>query len=121
MTLEEFYRDAIGFENIRKLIQVIMTYPVTSCQAERSFSALRRLYTWTRATMTEVRMKNLSRMHIHPNRMGAIKDSEVKELFLNAKPRRLEFGGSKRPFFLFGFNLLYSLHCRFIIFLFIIN
>ena len=63
-------------------------------------------------------------MHIHPNRMGAIKDSEVKELFLNAKPRRLDFGGSKRPFFLFflfGFNLLYSFHCRFIIFLFIIN
>ena len=52
--------------------------------------------------MTEVRMKNLSRMelHIHPNRMGAICDSEVKQLFLNAKLRRLEFGGSKRTFFL---------------------
>ena len=101
MTLEDFYRDAIGFENIRKLIQIIMTYPVTSCQAERSFSALRRLYTWTRATMTEERMKNLARMHIHPNQMGAIMDSTVKKLFLNAKPRRLEFGGSKRSFFVF--------------------
>ena len=38
------------------------------------------------ATMTEVQMKNLSRMHIHPNRMGAIRDREVKQLFLNAKP-----------------------------------
>ncbi len=82
MTLEDFYRDAIGFENIRKLIQIIVTYPVTSCQAERSFSALRRLYTWTRATMTEERMKNLARMHIHPNQMGAIMDSTVKKLFL---------------------------------------
>ena len=87
-----------------------MTYPVTSCQAEPSFSALRRLYTWTRATMTEVRMINLSRMHIHSNRMGAIRDSEVKQLFLNAKPQRLKFGGSKRTFLKkFGFNLLYSL------------
>jgi len=34
-------------------------------------------------------------MHIHPNWMGAIRDSEVKQLFLNAK-----FGGSERPFFL---------------------
>ena len=42
--------------------------------------------------MTEVRMKNLSRMHIHPIRMGAIRDSVVKQLFLNAKPQRLEFG-----------------------------
>ena len=79
-----------------------------------SFSALRRLYTWTRATMTEVRMKNLFRMYIHPNRMGAIRDSVVKHLFLNAKPRTLEFGGSKRPFFNFlniEFNLLYD-HCN---------
>ena len=44
---------------------------------------------------------NLSRMHMHPNRMVAIRDSEVKQLFLNAKPRRLEFGGSKRPFLVF--------------------
>jgi len=51
--------------------------------------------------MTEVRMKNLFRMHIHPDRMGAIRDSEVKQLFLNAKPRKLEFGGSKRPFLVF--------------------
>ena len=113
MTLQEFYRDAIGLENIRKLIQVIMTYQLTSCQAERSFSALRRLYMWTRATMTEVRMKNLARMHIHPNRMGAIRDSEVKTLFLNAKPRRLEFGGNKRPVFSFFFNLdlINFFHC----------
>ena len=56
---------------------------------------------WTTATMTEVRMNNLYRIHIHPNRMGPIRDSEVKQLFLNAKPQRLEFGGSKRPFFAF--------------------
>jgi len=38
--------------------------------------------------MTEVRMKNLFRMqlHIHPNRMI------LKQLFLNAKPRKLELG-----------------------------
>ena len=47
--------------------------------------------------MTEVRMKNLSRLQIHPNRIGAIRDNEVKQLFLNAKPQRLAFGGSKRP------------------------
>ena len=41
--------------------------------------------------MPEVQMKNLSRMHIHPNRMGAISDSEEKQLFLNAKPQRFEF------------------------------
>ena len=52
--------------------------------------------------MTEVRMKNLFRMHIYPNRMAAIRDSKVKQLFLNAKPRRLEF---------FNFDLIYFIHC----------
>ena len=51
--------------------------------------------------MTKVRMKNLFRMHIHPNLVGDIRDSEVKQLSLIAKPQRLEFGGSKRPFFVF--------------------
>ena len=48
-------------------------------------------------------MKNLFRMHIHTNRMGAIK---VKQLFLNAKLLRRKFGGSKRPFLVFLVNEL---------------
>ena len=60
--------------------------------------------------MTEVRMKNLFRMHIHPNRMGAIRDSEVKQLFLNDNPLRLEFGGNKRSVFvIFNLDLIYSI------------
>ena len=39
--------------------------------------------------------------------MSAIRDDEVTQLFLNAMQRWLEFGGSKRPFLKFGFNLLY--------------
>ena len=54
--------------------------------------------------MTEVGMKNLSRMYIHPNWMGAIRDSEVKQLFLDAKPQRLEFGlGVVKDHFCFVF------------------
>ena len=59
-----------------------------------SFSAQRRLNTWNRSPS-----ENIFRMYIHPNRMGAIRDSEVKQSCLNAKSRRFEFGGSKRPFF----------------------
>ena len=72
---------------------------------------------------TEDRIKNVFRTHIHPNRIGAIWDSETKQLLFNDKPGRLEFGGSKRPFFcfLFGVNLLYSLHRRFVNFLIITN
>ena len=34
--------------------------------------------------MTEVRMKNLFRMHI-PNRMGTIRDSEVKKIIFKCQ------------------------------------
>ena len=53
-------------------------------------------------------MKNLFRIHIHPNRIGAVRDSEVKQLFLNAKPRRIEFGESKRPFFNFFISIEFT-------------
>ena len=61
--------------------------------------------------MAEVRMKNLIRMQIQPNRIGAIRDSEIQQLFLNAKsvPRRLEFGHRKRPFFYL--DLIYFIQC----------
>ena len=77
------------------------------------------VYTRTRATMTEVRMKNLYRIHIHPYRMEAIRDSDVTQLFLNSKLRRLEFGGRKRPIFIFNLDLIQVIHC--IILLFITN
>ena len=43
--------------------------------------------------------------------MGAIRDSEVKQLFLNAKPRRLEFGGSKQCFLSASFVWRYDKVC----------
>jgi len=61
--------------------------------------------------MTEVRMKNLYIMHIHPNRMGAIRDIEVKQLFLTVKPQRLEFRGSKKPLSVINLYLIYFNHC----------
>ena len=57
-------------------------------------------------------MKNLFRMHIHPNLVGAIRDSEVNQLSLIAKPQRLEFGSSNRPFFVFfSLDSIYFIHC----------
>ena len=52
-------------------------------------------------------------------RMEAIRDSDVTQLFLNSKLRRLEFGGRKRPIFIFNLDLIQVIHC--IIFLFITN
>ena len=44
----------------------LLTMPVTSATAERSFSALKRIKTYLRSTMVEDRLNGLFLMHVHP-------------------------------------------------------
>ena len=57
--------DQIAFPNISVTLKVIGVIPVTSCECERSISALRRLKTWLRSTMEEDRLNGLALMHIN--------------------------------------------------------
>ena len=60
--LIDMYKESEGrFVVLNELTQIILTYPVSSNEAERSFSALRRLYTWLRATMKTERLCSLGR------------------------------------------------------------
>ena len=56
-----------GFENIKFALRILGTLPVTSCECEKSFSAMRRLKEYTRSTMTEDRLNGLALMYIHQN------------------------------------------------------
>ena len=47
--------------------KLLLTLPVGSCACERSFSALRNIKTWCRATMTENRLYWLAMLHLHRN------------------------------------------------------
>lgn len=53
------------YPNIRVLLKILSTLPVTTCSAERSFSALKRTKTSFRSAMTTDRLTNLSLLHIH--------------------------------------------------------
>ena len=44
---------------VEKLLRLLLISPASSCEAERSFSALRRLKTWLRSTMTQVRLNHV--------------------------------------------------------------
>ena len=55
------------FPNISTLLRILCTIPVTSCEAERSFSALRRIKPFLRATMTKARLSGLTLLHVHQN------------------------------------------------------
>ena len=58
-TLAQFY------PNVHAVLSLLLTLPVGSCSCERSFSALRRLKTWTRTSMGETRLNGLALLHIH--------------------------------------------------------
>ena len=53
------------FPNIHRLLRLICTLPVTSCECERNVSVLRRLKTYLRTTMGQTRLTGLALLHIH--------------------------------------------------------
>lgn len=70
-----------------KLLQIILTILVSSCTAERSFSALRRLKTFLRSTMTQNRLNDIALLHVHRNEDVDIE--KVANTFINkAKVRQ---------------------------------
>ena len=77
------------FPNIAKAFTVLLTLPITTATAERSFSALGRLKTYMRSTMKEERLNGLALMHIHKHDIQ-IDTEEIINEFAAASPRRLE-------------------------------
>ncbi|XP_046863470.1 52 kDa repressor of the inhibitor of the protein kinase-like [Xenia sp. Carnegie-2017] len=54
-----------GFENIKILLRILGTLPITSCECERSISSLRTLKNYQRSTMVGERLNGLALMQIH--------------------------------------------------------
>ena len=73
------------FESVRKLLQITLTLPVTSYEAERSFSAMKILKNRLRSTMVDERLNGLALMYIH---LEAVIDNFARCL---SKKRKVEF------------------------------
>ncbi|XP_065667744.1 52 kDa repressor of the inhibitor of the protein kinase-like [Hydra vulgaris] len=79
--------DENQYPNLFELQKIGCTLPVTSAECERSFSEMRRLRTWLRASMTAGRLGSLAIMNIHYNEIVDYK--QVSKLFLTLHPRKL--------------------------------
>ena len=78
------------FPNIHVLLRIAATLPVTTCTCERSFSTLRRLNTYLRATQSTDRLDALALINIH---CGMSIDIDlVINTFAKLHPRRMELG-----------------------------
>ena len=52
-------------EYMSRALITLLTYPVSTCTAERSFSGMKRLQTHLRRTMTDERLSSLAILYIH--------------------------------------------------------
>ena len=76
------------YPNVRALISILYTLPVTSCSAERSFSSLKRIKTPFRSSMTTQRLTGLTLLTVH--RDIPVDVAEAIDEFSRRHPRRLQ-------------------------------
>ena len=72
-------------------MEIYLAIPVTSCQAERSFSTLRRLKTWTRSNIGQERLSNLSLVTIKRELADEIDIEIFIDNFATMKDQRMQF------------------------------
>jgi len=78
----DYQKLKVDFTEIFKLLKIYLSIPVTSAGAERSFSCLKRLKTWLRNNMGQVRLSDLILLNIESETDKIIYD------FCNNKSRR---------------------------------
>jgi len=89
IALETIFLPLIDFyPNIKRLLLIFATIPVTTCTSERSFSSLKRIKTYLRSTMGENRLNGLALLNIHPEII--INPEEVVDIYANKHPRRFQ-------------------------------
>lgn len=73
-------------------VHLMLTVPVTSCTAERSFSGLRRLKTYLRSTMSQARLNHVAILNCHQELLDAVDiESAVTEFVAKCSVRRNTF------------------------------
>ena len=81
------------FNETAKLLRILITIPMTSVEAERTFSTLKRIKTYLRNTMGQSRLNCLSVISIGRDLLKNCTNfkEEVMEKFINQKERRMNF------------------------------
>jgi hypothetical protein len=81
--------NSVKFPNVHRLLAILGTLPVTTCQSERVFSKLQKTLTAIRSTMKEDRLEALLLLQCH--REHCPTPNDVLSAFASSKARRLNF------------------------------
>ena len=71
-----------------KRMELCLCLPISVASSERTFSALRRLKTWLRSTMTQERLTHLALMHVHPDILKKVDIHGLMRTFISTTSER---------------------------------
>ena len=76
------------YSEIVTLVRILLVIPASNATSERTFSALRRVKTYLRSTMTQTRMNTLIALHVHKDRTDALDLKAIANEFIDRNDRR---------------------------------
>jgi len=81
------------FSEIGTLLKLLLVMPATNAVSERSFSALRRIKSYLRSTMTQDRLNHLIILHIHRDFTDDLDLKACANAFVDRDTHRLAIFG----------------------------
>ena len=81
------------YSEIVLLVKLILVMPASNATSERSFSALRRIKTYLRTTMSQERLNNLMILFVHRDSLEQIDLNIIGEKFIAGIEARLKVFG----------------------------
>ena len=81
------------FPAVEMLLKTLIALPACSCEAERSFSALRRLKTWLRSTMAQTRLNYVAVCHVHRDILMELCCQDIAREFVRGSDARCRVFG----------------------------
>ena len=85
--------ERVSFTAVATCMKLLLVIPASNATSERSFSALRRVKTYLRTTMTQLRLNNLMILHIHQERTDSLNLMHVAQEFVARRETRLRMFG----------------------------
>ena len=85
------------YPNLMKLFHLKRSLPVSSAEAERSFSSMKRVKTPQRNRLTDEKMSDLCLLSSEREIMKKLDISNVIDIFYDNKPRRIPLNTAPRP------------------------
>ena len=79
---------------VHNMLKLYLTVPITSATSERTFSALKRVFSYLRSSMTEKRPNNCLLLHVHKDLLDTCDVVEVAKEFISVKEERNKYFGA---------------------------